>query len=322
MSDSDSDSASSVISHSYENLFIDDDDYNFQYRIWRRTAALLGIASSIYEEDEDKDELSDVDLDEDYDLHLFKSTDETFSTEKSLGYEALFILSNRTSKILSVWIKLLDAIKDDFEFEDKCRMWDYLIVKRPTSITQSYQLFRYNRGLFHAWSVRRILTEFGGEENCKRYQKSILKKLCELKVLMLKNVLSGCLPPLPDLILEYIANCFIEDEEASTSLCSHLSYNNEEGRILHKQLFQALCDIYNEWRMVLYNLNDGIYLNKNNHKGLIEDMIISVILRQNMFGNLNVICFFEPNIDIGGWTLSNTGCSHIGRSSPLYLMAT
>ena len=100
----------------------------------------------------------------------------------------------------------------------------------------------------------------GGEENCQRYQKSILKKLCELKVLMLKNVLSGCLPPLPDLILEYIANCFIEDEEASTSLCSHLSYNNEEGRLLHKNLFQVLCDVYNEWRIVSFNLNDGIYL--------------------------------------------------------------
>jgi len=260
MSDSDSDSATSVISHSYENLFIDDDDYNFQYRIWRRTAALLGIASSIYEEDEDKDDFSDVDLDEDYDLHLFRSTDETFSTEKSLGFEALYILSNRTSKILNVWNKRLNAIKGDFEFEVKCQMWDHFIVKRPTSITHSYQLFQYRRGLFYAWSVRRILTELGGEENCQRYQKSIHKKLGELKVLMLKNVLSGCLPHLPDLILEYIVKCCIEDEEASARLCSHLSYNNEEGRMLHKKLFQVLCDVYNEWRIVLYNLNDGMYL--------------------------------------------------------------
>ena len=260
MSDSDSDSSSSVISHSYENLFIDDDDYNFHYRIWRRTAALLCIAISIDEEVDDEDDFSDVDLDEDYDLHLFKSTDETFSTEKSLGFEALFILSNRTSKILNVWNKRLDAIKDDFEYEVKCQKWDFFISKRPTSITQSYQLFRYRRGLYHAWSVRRILSELGGEENCLRYQKSIHKKLCELKVLMLKNVLSGCLPPLPDLIFEYIVNCCIEDEEASTSLCSHLSYNNEEGRMLHKKLFQVLCDVYNEWRIVLYSLNDGMYL--------------------------------------------------------------
>ena len=80
---------------------------------------MLCIAISIDEEVDDEDDFSDVDLDEDYDLHLFKSTDETFSTKKSLGYEDLFILSNRTSKILSVWIKRLDAIKDDFEFEDK-----------------------------------------------------------------------------------------------------------------------------------------------------------------------------------------------------------
>ena len=260
MSDSDSDSVSSVLSHSYENLFIDDDDYDLQYRIWTRTAALFGVYRSM-DEYEDLDEFSDVDQDEDYDLLLFKPSDETSATEKSISPEALFSLSNRTSKILSVWKKRLNEIKNEnqVEVEDKCRKWDKIFAEHQKLLTQPYQLFRYQRGMFYAWTVRRVLTELGGEENCQKYQKKIHKLLFELKVLMVKKVLSSCLPPLPDLILERISTYCIDDEEASTRLCAHLSYNEEE-RILLQKLFQVLCDIYNEWKTVLYDLTDGMYL--------------------------------------------------------------
>ena len=42
-----------------------------------------------------------------------------------------------------------------------------------------------------------------------------------------------------------------------------------------------------------------MYVTKENHSELFDDMIIKEILKNNAFGHLNVICLFEPKFDKG-----------------------